>query len=417
MLSLAVAAVLAAPAAASEPRSIDLDQAYAAALRRSEAVAERGATYAQVVAQIDELWSEVKPRINLTASHLWQDTPGPNVNFPLPANQNNAAITGHQPLFSGLRDFLAVRAAHAQGQSAELALLRAKQLLYRDVAKAYLDLLQSRRGIATRRAQLKLDEDRVKELRNFVDIGRSRRSEVLAAESQQAQDAANLASALGAERLQQATLKFLTGLEEDLQPAEVAVSSEPVDENAYLDRARKRPDVEAARRDLEYADVYVTIQRRQYWPTVAVDGDYYLIRPHNFSQHVHWDATLSASLPIYTGGLIAAQVREAKAQREFRVQALSLAQRTAELETSQAHSDLVSDLTVVDTLRRALDLAEANSKAQIADYRHGLVTNIDVLTSLTTVQSTRLRLDQAELQAFDDRVRLEVAAGGPGSVK
>jgi outer membrane protein TolC len=64
-----------------------------------------------------------------------------------------------------------------------------------------------------------------------------------------------------------------------------------------------------------------------------------------------------------------------------------------------------------------MTLAEANAKAQNADYRHGLVTNIDVLASLTTVQSTRLRLDAAQIQAFFARVRLEVAAGGPESAR
>jgi outer membrane protein TolC len=64
-----------------------------------------------------------------------------------------------------------------------------------------------------------------------------------------------------------------------------------------------------------------------------------------------------------------------------------------------------------------MTLAEANAKAQTADYRHGLVTNIDVLTSLTTVQTTRLRLDAAQIQLFFARVRLEVAAGGPASAQ
>jgi len=419
MLFLAVAAALAAaaPASASDARPLTLDEAYSAALARSEEIAERGATYDQVIAQIDELWAAVRPSVKLTASHVWQDTPGPGVNFPLPANQDNAAIVGHQPIFAGLRDFLAVRAARAQSASASLALLRAKQLLYQDVARAYLDLLRSHRGIATRQAQLKLDEDRIKELNNFVEIGRSRRSEVLAARTQLAQDGADLAAAVGAERFQQATLRFLTGLDGDLRPAEVETPADVADPAPFVERARARPDVEAARKDLEYSDDIVTMQKRQYWPTIALDGDYYLRRPRNFTQNVHWDATLSAVLPVYTGGLIAAQVREAKAQRAYREQALSLAVRGAELEAGRAHSDLVSDLSVVKALQEALTLADENAKAQIADYRHGLVTNIDVLTSLTTVQTTRLRLDEAQLRAYDDRVRLEVAAGGPGSVK
>lgn len=433
MILLALAATLLVPPAAAAPapavssapvsaapaagRPITLDEAYAAALKRSETIAQKGETYNQVMAQISELWSEIQPRINLDASQSWQDTPGPGVNFPLPANQHTAAINGHQPLFTGLRDYLAIKAGKAQGESAQLALQRAKQLLYQDVTSAYLNLLQSRRDIKTHEEQVKLTADRVKELKNFEDIGRSRKSEVLAAESQQAQDVADLETARGSERVQQATLRFLTGIEEDLDPREIPVPAPAGDLQTFLDRSRSRPDVEAARKDVEYADLYVSINRRQYWPTIDLDGNYYLMRPHNFSQHVNWDATVSAVLPLYWGGQIAAQTRQAEAQRGFNEQGLSLALRTAELDVRSSYSDLASYLSIVAALEKAMALAEANAKAQTADYRHGLVTNIDVLASLTTAQITRLRLDAAQIQAYYARVRLEVAAGGPEAAR
>jgi len=433
MIPLALAAtLLAAPAAAapspavsSAPvsaapeagRPITLDEAYAAALKRSETVAEKGETYAQIQAQIEQLWSEIKPRISLNAQEQIQDTPGPNVNFPLPANNPTVAINGHQPLFSGLRDFLAVKAGKAQGESADFALQRAKQLLYQDVTNAYLNLLQSRRDIKTHEEQVKLTADRVKELKNFEDIGRSRKSEVLAAESQQAQDVADLETARGTERVQQATLRFLTGIEEDLAPQEISVPAQAGDIQAFLARSKSRPDVEGARKDYEYSDLYVSINRRQYWPTAAVDGNYYLKRPRNFSEHVNWDATFSAVLSLYWGGQIRAQTKQAEAQRGFNEQALSLAERSAELDVRSSYGDLSSYLSIVAALEKAMTLAEANAKAQAADYRHGLVTNIDVLAALTTVQTTRLRLDAAQIQAYYARVRLEVAAGGPEAAR
>ena len=403
MIPLALAAALlvapASAAPAADPTPISLEEAYAATLKRSEEIAQKRETYAQLMAQVDELWSEVKPRLNLNATQTWQDTPGPNVGFPLPANQQTVALNGHQPLFSGLREFLAVKAGKAQGESAELAYLRAKQLLYQDAASAYLNLLESRRDIATHEAQVKLTSDRVKELRNFEDIGRSRKSEVLAAQAQQAQDAADLETSRGQERVQQATLQFLTGLDRALSPQEIAAPAPVEDPKPFLERAGRRPDVEAARKDLEYSNLYVSIQRRQYWPTVYVDGNYYLLRPNNYYKHVNWDATLTGQLPLYYGGQIGAQTREAQARTRFNEQALSLATRRAELEVRSAYSDLSSDISIVKALENAMRLTEANAKAQAADYRHGLVTNIDVLTSLASVQATRLRLDAAQIQA------------------
>jgi outer membrane protein TolC len=400
------------PARAADPKTLTLDEAYVAALRRSETVAERGDTYEQMIAQLDYMWSQVKPRLNLNGSQMWQQVPSPNL-YGFPSSQQVVAINGHQPLFSGLRDFLAIKAGRAQGESAELAYRRAKQLLYRDVANAYLNLLESRRDIATHESQVKLTADRVKELKTFEDIGRSRKSEVLAAEAQQAQDLADLETSRGLERVNQETLRFLTGLDEELVPAEISLSTEVADMEPYLRRAERRADVEGARKDLEYSDLYVSIQRRQYWPTVYLDGNYYLKRSVSFNNGINWDATLTGQLPLYYGGQISAQTREAQAQKGFNEQALSLALRTAELDVKSAHSDLASDVAIVKALQNAMTLAEANAKAQAADYRHGLVTNIDVLASLATVQTTRLRLDAAIIQAYFAGVRLEVAAGGP----
>lgn len=407
------AALLCAPALAADAKPMTLAQAYAAALKRSEAVAQKRLSFEQVTAQVDELWAAVRPKLNLNANQFWQDTPGSGVGFPLPSSQQTVAVNAHQPLFSGLREYLAVRAAKSNSESAELALARARQLLYQDVANAYLSLLVSRRAIATREAQVKLTEDRVKELKGFEEIGRSRRSEVLAAQSQLAQNQADLEAARGQERLRQATLQFLTGLDEDLAPEDVALPAAADDPAPFYARARRRADVEAARRDYESADLLVSMQKRQYWPTISADGNYYLLRPRTYTQHVRWDAAISGQLPLYSGGAFGAQVREAQAQRGVREQALSLAERDAQLDVKSAHSDLASSLSVVKALENAMALAEANAKAQREDYRHGLVTNIDVLASLATVQDTHLRLDSARAQAVLARARLEVAAGGP----
>ncbi|MDE2491854.1 MAG: TolC family protein [Elusimicrobia bacterium] len=414
----AAAAVSPVPAVSTVPAGVPLtlDQAYADALARSEAVAEKGETYAQLIAQIDEMWSAVQPRLSVNASHQWQDTPGAGVSFPLPANQQTVAIAGHQPLFSGLREFLAVRETRAQGRSAELAFERAKQLLYQDVAAAYLNLLQSHQDLGVREAQLKLDADRIKELEGFERIGRSRVSEVLAARSQRAQDEADLETAWAQERVDQETMRFLTGRGDRFEPAELPLPAE-ADAASYLARARSRPDVESAREDLKASSLFVSIQRRQYWPTISLDGNYYLLRPDNYYRHVNWDATLTGSIPLYSGGQISAQVREAKARERYNEQALSLAERQAALDVRTAHSDLTSDLRIVRALMAAKDLAEANAKAQDHDYRYGLVTNLDVLSSLATVESTSLRLDQARAAAILAGIRLEVAAGGPESAR
>ena len=58
-----------------------------------------------------------------------------------------------------------------------------------------------------------------------------------------------------------------------------------------------------------------------------------------------------------------------------------------------------------------MSLAEENARYQEADYKLGLVTNLDVLSALNTVQQARLSLSQAKVQERLTLLNLEVAAG------
>jgi outer membrane protein TolC len=279
--ALALTLSLAAVSAAAAPRPIGLEEAYAAALKRSEAVAEKGESYAQALAQIDELWAAVKPHLSLNATQIWQ-APAPAAYSAFsPTSQPTVALNVTQPVFSGFREYLAVRESQATGESAELQLERAKQLLYQDVTTAYLNLLQVHQDIAAREQTVKLTEDRVKELTSFERIGRSRQGEVLAAKAQLAQNVADVETSRGAERSYQATLQFLTGLDDELAPQDVLTPVDVSEEAPFLERARKRPDVESARRDLEASQLNVSIESRQRWPTITFAGNYYLVRPEN----------------------------------------------------------------------------------------------------------------------------------------
>ena len=406
-----------ARAASTSPvagRPISLPEAYRLTLARSEELAQRQYSVRELEARISELWSNVKPRLGLAGTQFWQDTPGEAAGGASNLTQTSrpqAAVTLHQPLFSGLREFLALKATRAQGESAQLQLQRVRQLIYQDVAGAYVNLLSVHLEMKSRQALIDLTEERIKELRSRERIGRSRESEVLAAQSQQAQAVSDLAAARGQERRAQAVLRFVTGLEEDLSPAGLAMPSAQAAE-PFLERARRRPDVMARLRDIEAARTAVDIQRRQRWPSINLDGNYYLKRPVGVTEHIRWDATLSASVPLYDGGAVSGQTAQAQARFGSAEQGLSLTLRTAERDVRQSHAALDSALSVVSALERALTLADANAKAQTADYRMSLVTNLDVISALNTALETRLRLDRARLQAALARVQLEVAAGG-----
>jgi len=414
MSRLLLAILLLPLSAAAQGRPLDLAEAYRLALARSEEIAISGATYEETLAQADEVFSHVLPQVNLMGTVTFQDVPRGASGLFLQRQREQGWVALHQPLFSGLREFLAYRSSKDLGRAAELRLARAKQLLYRDAARAYLDLLAAQEDIRIRGALLVITQDRVRDLKEFRKVGRARASEYLAAESQVAQQAAQLESARAAEQVAQFKLGFLTGLDERVVPSPVPAPAAVPGLEDVLSRARARPDVESRRAEASSAELNIKVASRRRWPAISLDANYFFQRPPSFTSDVKWDATLTGSLPLYSGGEIVAQTRQRRARALALRAALSESLRVAELEAKSAHQDLASSVSVTAALDNAERLAADNAKAQSDDYRLGQVTNLDVLGSLNVLQQTRLQQNAARIDAYWSRVRLEVAAGVPG---
>ncbi|MBI5211272.1 MAG: TolC family protein [Elusimicrobia bacterium] len=386
----------------SAGRAVGLQEAFELGLGRSSELAQRSQSVAEAWARVKELWAAVQPTLSFKTSEFVQDSESSR-------DKPEVKVSLRQPLFTGLREFLAVRVGKARGAVAELELRRAKDLLFQDVAAAYLGLLGYHRQLAIRQALVAIISDRIRELKERERIGRTRRSEVLAAESQRAQLVADFEQAKRDELDAQESLRFLTGLSERLAPSGLPEAPEPDLEGA-LGRGRDRADVEARRRDLQAARESTEIVRRGRWPIASLDGSYYFKRAET-QKDIRWDLTVSAELPLYQGLRTAAQVQQAVAREKTAEEALSLALRKAETEVRKAHADLRGGLATVAALERAVSLAEDNAQAQAEDYRLGLVTNLDVLGALNTLQQARLRLTAAAVDVALARVRLDVAAG------
>lgn len=414
MSKLLLLGVLLLPLRASAARPIALDEAFALTLKRSETLAISGADYERLVAEARELEGNILPTLKVNASEAIQDVPAGSSGLFLQRNRETAWLSAHQPIFSGFREFLAFRSAKDYSEAGRLRLERAKHLLYQDVVRAYLDVLGARDEIRIRGALVDITDDRLKELRQRLGVGRSRKSELLAAEAQHASAAADLEQSRAGERAAQFQLRFLTGLEEDLEPVALSSAPAPAGLDAALAKARTRPDVEARRLESTAAERNIKVASRARWPYIAADANYYLKRPPSFTDQVKWDVAITGSLDLFTGGRTTAVVRQQQALRKGAQAAYEQAVRSAELEARVAQEDLTASAGVVAALEKAADAADANAKAQAEDYRLGQVTNLDVLGSLNTLQQARLTANRARLNAWWARARLEVAAGVPG---
>ncbi|TBR18453.1 TolC family protein [bacterium] len=413
VLFLALAAAARAAEVPAGP-SLTLPEAFAAAKAQSEALAASQAGVEEAEQRVRELWGAVQPSVAVQGSEFLQDSMGGGAGVQSTLNRPDrpeAKLTLAQPLFSGFREFLALKAARTRRDASAADLERASSLLYRDVARAFHDLLSVQHELATRRATVVLTAERVKDLEARAKLGRSRASEVLQAKVLQSEAEAQLPDAAGRERTTHEVLSFLTGLPGPLTPVEAQAAPAPALEDA-LRRARGRADVRARRDDLAGTQFLERAARRERWPTASLGGNYYLKRI-GFQEDIKWDVTFLASLPLYSGGGATARIAEAGSRTRAAELKLKGAERLAESEARRSYARLEAELERGRALASAAELAERNAKAQAEEYKLGVVTNLDVLGSLTSLQNVRLELERSRLEASYLRAELEAAVGGP----
>jgi outer membrane protein len=149
--------------------------------------------------------------------------------------------------------------------------------------------------------------------------------------------------------------------------------------------------------------------KAEHLPTVSVEGNYYL--QENPASSREWNILLTADLPLFEGGIIEARVRENKALVRSSELNLDQLRRTADYEVRTAYLNFISAAAQLALLTETVAVSAENYRIQTEDFELGIISNLDLLTSLrNTLESQRLRLS-AEMDSRVNLVRLLVASG------
>jgi outer membrane protein len=302
-------------------------------------------------------------------------------------NQTLGKITLSQPLFVGLRDFALLRQTKALRTASKFDRDAAIVQLFKDLANNVYTILSIERDIKNLRAEMNLYRKRIAELKEFRKIGRSRDTEVLTVQTALASLSASEKQLLGQAKAAREVFAVMSGL-----PAEAHLRAKLSDKltlqgplSSYLSRIEQRPEVLAAKLRSAAAGDSVSIARAGHWPSIALNGNYYLTHS-GFATVPDWDVQLALTLPIFSGGVTQSNVRGAVAKHAQADDQWLLMRHAAEQEIRVGYATLIADEQQLHDLTQAGVLAKSNYEAISKEYRLGLVTNLDVLTAMTSYQ-------------------------------
>lgn len=387
---------LAVPAAAQQNLSaLTLPDCYRLALKRSEEIAVRAELITETEARFTQSLAGLLPNLFFHSTDKRQDSSGGSSSVFTRRKLPERKFTLTQPLFSGFKEFAAMRGSKSEKRLREQEKARAEQLLLVDVSDAFHLLSQQREEIRVLDSIRETLRKRIQELEQREKIGRSRRSELVAAQAQLYRVEAEWESAQTGEKTAADLLKFLTGLSAigDLSDPGPSLPQPPPEES-YLQMAPVRPDVRAAEQSVEIARQELRVARAKFFPTADAEANYYVERS-GAAEVVKWDASLNVDVPIFQGGAAVGAAKEAESglrQAELRLQE---ARRTAAQEIVDDYSEYEGARARVRALTQTLEATEESYQMQAEEYRMSLVSNLDVLSTLQGLQDARRELIQA----------------------
>lgn len=349
---------------------------------------------------------------NLNARYTYTEIdPPPGVRGPFTRiNQYSALVNLNQPIYRGA----AVAAYQYTKDDIKLQARLAEQTglgLWQEVALAYYSTWIARNDYTSLSKLRDFSDERVKELKERVRVGRSRKGELNQAEAQLRAVDAQLAQAQRAVSENEERLAFLTGRPQSPNfgpmPAPVLKTAAL---DSYLTQARSRPDLLAKRQEIDLTERLVDNAKAGHHPTIDFNSNYYFERT-GILQDSEWDIGVAVNVPIFQGGTVQGQVREQVEKKREVILGYERLKREIDRDIRILWHNSTALDKVVSDLRDSLEKARATYEANKRDYAYGLVTNLDVLLSMNQFIETKQSYERAVIEKELTTIQITLATG------
>ncbi|MDD5730098.1 MAG: TolC family protein [Candidatus Omnitrophica bacterium] len=384
-------------------------ECYRLALKQSETVAISSEVIKEAEARFLQAFGTILPHVTFESDQTNFDPRGDSSSFPGNRSFERKFIF-KQALFSGFKEFAAMSGSKHEYKQRVYEKKRAEQLLLVDVSGAFYLLAEQMENLNTLLMIKNTLIDRIGELKQRQDLGKSRQSEVVNAEAQLYSVEADIESSKSQVEVARQLLEFLIG-----KPAENISYSEGTvpelkPENYYLAKLEGRPDVQASGESREVFKKNVSVAKSGFFPSVSFEGNLYTQR-NTQPEDGRWDAGLTVDIPIFEGTETFGAVKLARAQeRESQLQ-FSQTKRLAVQDIRDSYVQLKSAILRMNALKLALDASEQNYKLQKQDYELNLVNNLDVLQSIQTLENAKISYLQSLYDTKRQYWQLQVSIG------
>ena len=405
------------PAPFSPGESVTLKRALTLANANSEQLAESGEDYLQALIDKDRAFARFLPTIRFAPSYMRQEksslaTGSSLASQFLRTETLDAPLQGNMNL-SPFQDVPALWASASSAEKRRSLLLDHQAILLLDIAQTYYQVMRSEKQVQVLENSVQVQQQRVNDMDVQRRAGVARPVDVAQSEAQLAGTRNALIRARNDVRNGRAMLAQLMGV--PAVEGSLAGGFEVPRENRSADRLlplaeAHRQDLQAARMQVKAATEQLEAAWGEYFPSVSLNLTRYLYR-ESFPDDVDWTGLIIVDLPIFSAGLVHADVRTAYSRLRQANLAESGLRRTILRDLRVAVEDLTADVQQIEQLGiRQAASREALRQADAA-YKAGLGTNLQRLIAQDQLLSAELALTEEQFNHIVDYLRLLRAAG------
>lgn len=418
----AVAAGMAAPASAET-----LADAIALAYQNNPTLQAQRATQRALDESYVQARSGWRPTLSLGASATYSESRVPKLasardsngdgqpdtfgNYGIfESNSGRVGLTFNQPIWTGGRVAAAVNAANADVLAGRENLRRIEAQVLASVIQAYSDTRRDQETLRIRQDNVSVLTRQLQESNARFDVGEVTRTDVAQSQARLSQAQAQLQSAVAQLAITRATYATLVGQNPgDLAPEPSLAYLLPTDpEEAYKVAEEFNPQLRAQQFTEEASRARLAGARAERMPTVSGQVTFGFdrgpVRPFDSDLYTRGtSAVLSASVPLFSGGLTSSRVRQAVERNNADRITVEGVRRTVLQNVTNFWSQLIAARANISSSDEQVRAARIAAEGTRQEQQVGLRTTIDVLNA-------EQELRTAELNAVTSRRDEYVAA-------
>ena len=397
------AAALLSLAASSPLQAMTLREAAEQALQSDPRLQIADSAVRASQADVDLAAAGFRPKVNASASVAAQRFYLQSALQGLPplGLMNPAAVSLHasQSLYSGGLNDARKSSSQSALESAQHSETQTRQALLLETAVAYFEVVRDRAVTEVKRSEVQTLEQAVSDTNKRFDAGEATRTDVAQASARLAEARADLRGAQAALASSEASFRRVVGVNPDALQPDPPVPQVPATQQDALEAVDQTPEVQAALARAKAQQAAIASAQAARRPTLSLEGSAGEQNDSQFSpdSYHNWSVQLKASVPIYAGGAIDAQVAKARAEAAQAQAQVDDARRGAAERITRAW----------DTLQAAIEEVRAYDAAAQANA----LALENVHKELEVGTRTTLDLLNAERDKIASEVNFEVSKG------